>query len=176
MNYFALGVLGFVVGLSGTMLPGSMLVYAVSSVLQGRVKNVILIVLGHMFIEAIMVILILSGLKQFIGSKMIFTAVSIVGGVALIAMGFQIISKANQMSISINKNTNFTSGLILGGVFFTAFNPTFPTWWVSIGTSLLSRALLLGLLGVAILIIGHWLADFVWFSFVGFVVGKGKYI
>lgn len=174
MNYLTLGIIGFTVGLSGAMLPGPMLAYAISSVLQGRIRNVISIVLGHIFIEAVMVILILLGLKQFIDSKIVFSAVSILGGVVLIIMGLQMIFNASWIKLYINKNSNFSSGLIWGGIFFTAFNPTFPTWWVSVGASLLSRALLLGLLGVVILVVGHWLADLAWFSFVGFAVSKGK--
>ncbi len=174
MNYFALAVLGFIVGLSGAMLPGPMLAYSISSVLQGRFRNVILIVLGHMSIEAVMVVLILLGLKQLVGSKIVFNVVSILGAVVLILMGLHIILKANQTNLIVNKKSNFTQGLLLGGIFFTAFNPTFPIWWVSVGVSLLSRALLVGLLGVVVLVVGHWLADLAWFSFVGFVVSKGK--
>lgn len=174
MNYFILGIIGFIVGLSGAMLPGPMLAYAISSVLQGGTKNIILIVLGHIFIEVVMIVLILLGLKQLIGSKTVFTILSIMGGAMLIIMGLHIIFRASRIRLSMNKNNNFTSGSILGGIFFTAFNPTFPTWWLSIGTSLLSRALLFGLLGVIILIVGHWLADFAWFSFVGFAVNRGK--
>jgi hypothetical protein len=44
----------------------------------------------------------------------------------------------------------------------------------SVGTPLLSRALLLGLQGVFVLMAGHWLADISWFSFVGFATHKGK--
>lgn len=174
MNYLALGVIGFIVGLSGAMLPGPMLAFAISSVLQGKARDAALIVLGHIFIEAVMIVLILLGLKYLIGSKIVFTVLSVLGGVVLIVMGLHMVFRANQIKLSINKNSNFTSGLILGGMFFTAFNPTFPTWWVSVGASLLSRALLLGLLGVVMLVIGHWLADLAWFGSVSFAVCKGR--
>jgi threonine/homoserine/homoserine lactone efflux protein len=78
------------------------------------------------------------------------------------------------MKLPLNKNINFSLGLVTGGMFFTAFNPTFPIWWISVGATLLSRALLLGLRGVIAFVLGHWLADLAWFSLVGFAVGKGK--
>jgi threonine/homoserine/homoserine lactone efflux protein len=64
--------------------------------------------------------------------------------------------------------------LILSGIFVTAFNPTFPTWWLSIGVGLLSRALLFGLIGVITLTLGHWLADLTWFAVLGFAAVRGK--
>lgn len=175
MNYLILGIIGFTVGLSGAMLPGPMLVYTVSKVMQGRTTAAIWIVLGHMFIEAVTVVLLLLGLKQIIGSRMVYNVLSILGAGVLILMGLHIIFRANQMKLFINRKINFSSGLIFGGIFFTAFNPTFPTWWLSVGASLLSRALLFGLLGVVILVLGHWLADLGWFSLVAFVTARGKF-
>jgi threonine/homoserine/homoserine lactone efflux protein len=174
MSYFGLAMIGFIVGLSGAILPGPMLVYAVSEVLRGRRASALLIVLGHIFVEAVMVALLLLGLKQIIGSKIIFNILTILGAGVIISMGMHIFFRASQMKLSIKRNINFSSGLIIGGMFFTAFNPTFPTWWVSIGAVLLSRALLLGALGVIVFILGHWLADIAWYSLVSFVVGQGK--
>ena len=97
-----------------------------------------------------------------------------IGGLALIMMGLYIIFKATHMRLAKESSVNFSSGLIAGGIFFTAFNPTFPTWWVTIGASLLSKALLSGIIGVVILTVGHWLADLGWYSLVGFAVSRGK--
>ncbi|MBU0896711.1 MAG: LysE family translocator [Candidatus Omnitrophica bacterium] len=174
MNYFNLGVMGFIVGLSGAMLPGPMLVYTVSRVLQGRARNVIGIVIGHIIIEALIIILLLFGLNRIIGSKIVANFLAIFGGGALILMGVHIIYKAGQVNLAINKKINFSSGLIWGGIFFTAFNPTFPAWWVSVGVTLLFRALSFGLLGVVVFVLGHWLADFVWYFLVGLCVSRGK--
>lgn len=185
MNYFSLGVIGFIVGLSGAVLPGPMLVYTISEVLRGKTINALLIVLGHIFVEAVTVVLLLLGLKQIIGSKIIFNILTILGAGVIISMGIHIFLRTNQMKLSINpvrcplsngvnRNINFSSSLVFGGIFFTAFNPTFPTWWVSVGAVLLSRALLLGLAGVVILVLAHWLADLAWFSLVAFAVARGK--
>lgn len=174
MDYLALGIIGFVVGLSGAMLPGPMLVYTISKVLEGKKTSVLFIVLGHIFIEAVMIVLLLLGLRQMISSKVIYNAVAILGAGVFILMGLHIIFKSKEMKLLIAKKVNFSAWPILGGVFFTAFNPTFPTWWVSVGASLLSRALLFGIVGVVTLVLGHWLADFSWFSLVGFTVRRGK--
>jgi threonine/homoserine/homoserine lactone efflux protein len=174
MSYFSLLIIGFVVGLSGAMLPGPMLVYTISKVLQGRIINGIKIVFGHMLIEVIAISLILLGLKEIIGLRIVSTLLSLIGGLALIMMGLYIIFKATYMRLPKEPRVSFSSGLIAGGIFFTAFNPTFPTWWLSVGASLLSRALLFGLLGVVMLVTGHWLADLAWFGSVSFAVSKGR--
>ncbi|MBU0878991.1 MAG: LysE family translocator, partial [Candidatus Omnitrophica bacterium] len=109
-----------------------------------------------------------------IGLKIVNNFLAILGGGALILMGVHIIYKAGQVNLAINKKINFSSGLIWGGIFFTAFNPTFPAWWVSVGVTLLFRALSFGLLGVVVFVLGHWLADFVWYFLVGLCVSRGK--
>lgn len=174
MDYISLLIIGFIVGLSGAMLPGPMLVYTISKVLQGRIINGVKIVFGHMLIEAVMIVLILFGLKEIIGSRIISTILSLIGGIALFAMGLYIILKAGNMKLPKDSEVNISSNLIAGGIFFTAFNSTFPTWWVTIGAPLLFKALLSGIVGVVMLIIGHWVADLAWYSSVGFAVARGK--
>ncbi len=174
MDYISLLIIGFIVGLSGAMLPGPMLVYTISKVLQGRIINGVKIVFGHMLIEAVMIVLILFGLKEIIGSRIISTILSLIGGIALFAMGLYIILKAGNMKLPKDSEVNISSSLIAGGIFFTAFNPTFPTWWVTIGAPLLFKALLSGIVGVVMLTIGHWLADLAWFCSVSFTVYKGR--
>ena len=169
-----MAALGFIVGLSGAMLPGPMSAYAISIALKSNITNVLLMVLGHIFIEAVTVILLLLGLKQIIGSKIIFNMLSIVGAGGVMLMGLYIFLRTRQIKLSLHEKINFSSGLILSGIFLTAFNPTFPAWWLSIGAGLLSRALMLGLAGVIVLVLGHWLSDLAWFSLLGFVVNRGK--
>ena len=174
MNYISLLIIGFIVGLSGAMLPGPMLIYTISKVIQGSLISGIKIVFGHMLVEVVAIILILLGLKEIIGLRIISNLLSLIGGLALIMMGLYTVSKATHMKLPEESRVNFSSGLITGGIFFTAFNPTFPTWWVTIGASLLSKALLSGIIGVVILVAGHWLADLAWFGSVSFAVCKGR--
>ena len=174
MNYSSLLIIGFIVGLSGAVLPGPLLIYIISKALQGRMVNGVKIVFGHMLVEVVAIVLILLGLKEAIGSDIVSNILAIIGGLALIMVGLCIIFKATHMKLPIDTKINFSSGLITGGIFFTAFNPTFPTWWVVIGAPLLSKALLSGLIGVIMLTVGHWLADFAWYILISFTVVRGK--
>lgn len=169
-----MAVLGFIVGLSGAMLPGPMSAYAISIALRRKSTHVLLIVVGHIFVEAVMVVLLLLGLRQILGSKILFNIFAILGGGGIILMGLLIFLRSGKATLSMDTKINFSSGLILSGMFLTAFNPTFPAWWLSIGVGLLSRALMLGLAGVIVFVLGHWLSDLAWFSLLGFVVNRGK--
>jgi threonine/homoserine/homoserine lactone efflux protein len=60
-----------------------------------------------------------------------------------------------------------------GGAFYTAFNPTQPLWWATAGLALLLKGLeVMGIVGVILVTIGHWLSDFVYYIFVSFIVHK----
>jgi threonine/homoserine/homoserine lactone efflux protein len=174
MDYINLLIIGFIVGLSGAMLPGPMLIYTISKVLQGRIVAGVKIVFGHMVVEVAAIVLILFGLKEIIGSRIVSTILSLIGGIALLVMGLYIIFKAAHIRLPRNTKVNFSFGVIAGGMFFTVFNPTFPTWWATIGAPLLFKALLSGIVGVVMLTIGHWLADLAWFGSVSFAVCKGR--
>jgi len=69
--------------------------------------------------------------------------------------------------------TSRVSSSLVGGIFYTAFNPTQPPWWATAGLALLVRGSeTMGITGVAIVTIGHWLSDFAYYVFVSFVVHR----
>jgi len=75
------------------------------------------------------------------------------------------------------RNSRINSSL-LGGLFYTAFNPTQPPWWASAGLALLLQGYeLAGYLGIATVTLGHWLADMAYYSLVSYIISKyGKVI
>lgn len=177
MVYISLLFLGLTIGFSGAMLPGPLLIFTIERVLKRDIQEGIKIVFGHIIIEALVIALILIGLTAIWSSKFILNIISLIGGTTLIVMGTLMFSRSYKYSVSFDVQSakgKFKYGAILGGIFFSAFNPTFPIWWGTIGASLLSRALLIGVIGVVALTIGHWLADLMWYMSVSFAVAKGK--
>lgn len=97
------------------------------------------------------------------------------GGFALILMGaFIFRSRGEEVKVEGSK----TNSSVLGGVFYTAFNPTQPAWWATAGLTLLLEGFkLMGTIGIVIVTAGHWLADLVYYTFVSYAIHRyGEYI
>lgn len=165
-------MLGFIIGLSGAMLPGPLLVYTLSESMKKGWWAGPLVIVGHMIVEVILLLLIALGVTSFINSAFFVDAVSWAGGIALVLMSLHLLK--TKWSISQNQPTK-NYGTIAGGFIFTAFNPGFPVWWVTAGARMLLEGYrILGLLGVAVIVVGHWLADLGYFTLISTIVHYGK--
>jgi len=169
----ALLFLGFAVGLSGAIIPGPLLAFVI---LDSSKKHKItghLTIVGHALWEALVICLILLGLRSVMTQYDVFIYVA--GGLVLILMGaFMIKRRSREVKV---EGSRFNSS-ILGGVFYTAFNPTQPLWWATAGFALLLQGYdLLGITGIATVTMGHWLADLTYYTLISYIVHKyGKYI
>lgn len=98
-----------------------------------------------------------------------------VGGLVLILMGALMIrSRKEEVKVESSK----VNSSLVGGVFYTAFNPTQPAWWATAGFVLLLQGYeIMGMLGIVVVTIGHWLADLAYYTLVSYLIYKyGKYI
>ena len=175
MIFELLGLLfvGFGVGLSGAVLPGPLLAFVIFDSSRKRKITGHFVIVGHAIWEAVIICLIALGLRSIMIQYKVF--IYTIGGFALILMGaFMIKRRAKEVEIGDSK----VDSSILGGVFYTVFNPTQPVWWATFGGPLLLQALeLMGILGIVIFTVGHWLADLAYYAFVSYVTCKsGKYI
>ena len=75
-----------------------------------------------------------------------------------------------------NAGAKAAAASVLGGAFFTAFNPSFVPWWATAGYAVLLVGLAspLALAGVAVVIVGHVLSDFAWYSLLSFSLSRGR--
>ncbi|VVB50835.1 LysE type translocator [uncultured archaeon] len=163
--------LGFVIGLSGALLPGPLLVYTISeSLKRGRMAGP-LIILGHVIVEVFLIGLIALGVATFVSSPFFVAAVSVIGGFVFVLMGVQLF----RTEFKYEKKEDFAHHIVLGGMFFSAFNPGFPIWWATAGSRMLLEGYAAaGLLGVAVIVVGHWFADVGYFTLVSFAVHRGR--
>ena len=84
------------------------------------------VIVGHALWEALVIYLILLGLDIII--KQYEVLIYVAGGSVLILMGaFMIKSRREKVKVERSK----VNSSILDGVFYTAFNPTQPPWWVT---------------------------------------------
>jgi threonine/homoserine/homoserine lactone efflux protein len=165
--------IGFFVGISGAIMPGPLLIYTIQESLKKGKWVGALVILGHAIVEVFIFLLLALGLLSFVSAPEFTKAASIIGGAALIVMAFDSVKELNsKVSLQIKKKPY---GLVMGGIIFSAFNPGFPIWWLTAGTRLLMEGYAqMGLLGMIIVLIGHWGADLGWFLFVSFTASKGS--
>jgi threonine/homoserine/homoserine lactone efflux protein len=169
----ALLFLGFAVGLSGALIPGPLLAFVIFDASRKRKITGHYIIVGHALWEALIIYLILLGLGSIMTRFKIFIYVA--GGFVLILMSIFMI-KSRREEVEIERARINSS--ILGGVFYTAFNPTQPPWWATAGLVLLLQGYeLMGTMGIVIVTTGHWLSDLIYYTIISYIIYKyGRYI
>ncbi len=172
----SLVALGFVTGLSGAVLPGPFLIFVLSDTMRKGALSGPLTVLGHISVEIPAIIaLLLIGMRfehYFIEFKAL---IYLIGGITLLIMALHIVREAlSPSSHKANVSYRYESSVI-GGFLFTAFNPSFIPWWVTVGWATLIAGMESPVWnGVLFVIIGHFLSDFAWYSFVSLSFSRGK--
>lgn len=155
------------VGLGGALIPGPLLAFVIFDANKKQKFTGPSIIAGHALWEGLVILLIMFG----IGSIMLQYKLFIygVGGAVLMLMGASMIRNANEAEL---KNSKVNSSF-LGGIFYTAFNPTQPPWWASAGLALLLQGYeLIGPLGIIVVTAGHWIADLFYYSLISYTIFK----
>jgi len=166
-------IVGFLIGLSGALIPGPLLAFTIKESLKKGKHTGIFVIIGHMIVEIIIISLILVGLMSYMSSHLFISIVSVTGGIVLILTALALLREYKNPSKVIDKQYTYSS--TIGGIVFTIFNPSFPIWWATAGNRLLLEGLkIAGFFGMLLLVIGHWIADFSWYYFVSFSVAHGR--
>src|SRR5215218_10059523 len=142
------------VSLSGVLSPGPLffanLIYGSKEGFHSGIK----IAFGHTLVELPLIILLVIGISQIpytdlasIGNLKI---IGIVGGIAIVAFSIlQIkdIIKGKDVAITLNSNGkkeiqkviyNNRNRPVISGIIFSALNPFFLAWWLTVGLKLIS--------------------------------------
>ncbi|MCS7114718.1 MAG: LysE family transporter [Nitrososphaerota archaeon] len=172
LEVLALLLLGFTVGLSGAVIPGPLLAFVIFDSARKRKVTGQFIIAGHALWEALIIFLILFGLGGVMLQYKLF--IYIIGGGVMILMGVLMVKGKDEVKIESSK----VNSSMLGGVFYTAFNPTQPPWWASAGLALLLQGYeLIGNIGVLTVTIGHWLADLAYYTLISYLICRyGRFI
>lgn len=73
-------------------------------------------------------------------------------------------------------DSEISSNPYIAGALTSAANPYFWIWWLSVGSALLLDGLRGGVLLAVAFMIGHWGADFGWYTLVSTSIDKGRSI
>jgi threonine/homoserine/homoserine lactone efflux protein len=161
----------FAIGLTGALAPGPTLLATVNSSLQEGWRAGPKVAAGHALVEVLIFLVIVGGLASVM--QQYTRGISIVGGLALIAFG--IMTAIGSRSAVLKKPEGKSSGsAFLAGAVTSAANPYFWIWWLSVGSAFLLSGLNSSLIMAAAFIVGHWGADFGWYTLVSGSLDRGR--
>lgn len=149
--------------LSGVMAPGPMFAVALAKSLKSPWTGMMMS-LGHAVVEVPLILLLFSGLSRYLQNAVLHLVLGIGGGAMIIWMGISLYRSRKAASSGERDvpHNAFVAGILLSGL-----NPFFIAWWMTVGSLLLVSFLdTVGLIGLPLFIVVHWLCDLIWLSFV----------
>jgi len=185
----------FLVGFTGALVPGSVLLVTITETSQNGWVGGESITLGHCCLEFLLISSLFLGLGAVWSSSLVLSVTPILGGAVLILFGLFIpqtlrkspallspFSKATSIRTNKNNLGVIARGMSLG-ITTSSANPYFIIWWLSVGLAYITRILLylpityLNVLPAILLIFFvHILADIIWYSFIVLMVTKGIHL
>ncbi len=165
--------MAFTIGLTGAIAPGPTLVATVNSSLKDGWTAGPKVAAGHALVETLIFLLIIGGLADAMQGYSRIIALS--GGLALIIFGFMTVLGSRSATMAAPQGQAIGNAY-LAGIVTSAANPYFWIWWLSIGSALVLSGLSSGLIMAAIFMIGHWGADFGWYTLVSSSMDRGRSI
>jgi threonine/homoserine/homoserine lactone efflux protein len=165
------------VSVSGVLGPGPL--FFASTLRATRIGSLagLQCAVGHTIVEAPLVFGLGLGLSTILNSVTV-RLIGILGGCVLLVFAFlqfrQARRKLDLDASRVSDTWEKRSGILLG-IIFTALNPFFVLWWLTVGSALISQAILLGALGgVALMYASHIWMDYAWLGGTAAVAGRGK--
>ncbi|MGI0101102.1 MAG: LysE family transporter [Nitrosotalea sp.] len=162
------------ISVSGVMSPGPLFTANVAYGIRGGWKTGIKMAGGHTIVELPLVILLGIGAISFTTFPQFREYISILGAISLFVFSGLQIRTTLRKSPSGNLPKH---GPFFIGILFSALNPFFLIWWITIGFKLISDAILLySFVGIGIMFGFHIWMDYAWLGTVGFLSSRGKKI
>lgn len=167
--------LAFVIALTGAMSPGPFLALVIGQVLAQGPYAVVLLLLGHAFVEAVLVAGLARGLGRWLAGARARAALGIVGGGVLLWMGWGVAAAAHGASLARTEGVAMSAPLLfLAGIGASLSNPYFTGWWATVGTG---QAATLGLRTRGDYLrfwLGHELGDVAWYVLIAIALTWGR--
>ncbi len=166
------------IGYSGAIMPGPLLTYTIDKSIRSGVKAGVLIIIGHGILEIALIVLILLGAGRYLGTERAQLLIGIIGGLALLYFGFSMVKDVylKKVTIDFTETGNKShSNMMLGGALISGLNPYFTIWWAVVGLSLIMNAYkALGVAGIAVFYLGHFMADATWYLSISGLVSRAR--
>jgi threonine/homoserine/homoserine lactone efflux protein len=165
--------MAFLIGLTGALAPGPTLIATVDSSLKTGWTAGPKIAAGHALVETVLFLLIVFGLAA--SAQQFSHAIAIIGGLALVAFGL-LTMKGSRSASLVSTEKNSAGNAYFAGIVTSTANPYFWVWWLSVGSAFVIDGLQGGLIMAGFFMLGHWGADFGWYTVVSVSLDKGRSI
>ncbi len=170
----------FVLGLSGALMPGPMLVAVVGQSPRRGALTGPIVVLGHGVLESALVAAVILGFAEFLKDAAVLAFIAVAGGAMLLWMGTGMLRSAGGMTLFGESGNGGKGNAMLNihpfwaGIVTSLSNPYWILWWATIGLGYMMIARELGAAGLTAFLVGHILADLAWYTVISTLVTGGK--
>jgi len=172
-------LLGFIITVilltaSGALAPGPLFFQTISQGAKTGARSGLIFSLAHTLVEFSLIMLLAFGLLAVRNEVFLRNSIGMIGGIVLIAFGsYQIYGVLKKKQLE-QKQEVPSHRLFFIGLLFTALNPYFIIWWLTVGSNLILLALeLAALTGVIFMFLCHVWMDYVWLIAVSHFAKKG---
>jgi len=175
IEFLEFAILVIIISASGVMAPGPLFAANIAYGLKEGTKSGIKMAIGHTIVEFPLVILLGIGVFSLEIFPEFRTIISIFGAITLFVFaGIQIKSIFRKKELEPSRPKQ---GPLITGILFSALNPFFIIWWLTIGFKLISDAMIIwAFVGVLIVFVLHIWMDFAWLGAISFLASKSKKI
>ena len=164
-----------VISASGVMSPGPLFAANIAHGLRDGAKSGIKMAIGHTIVEFPLVIMLGIGALSLETFPEFRTVISALGAVTLFVFAVIQIRAILQGEKNIVSKTK--QHPIVTGIAFSALNPFFIIWWLTIGLKLITDAMIIwAFAGMLIMFAMHIWMDFAWMGGIACLASKSKQI
>ncbi len=167
----------YLTGFSGAVVPGPLLSVTVNETIRRGIYAGPLLIVGHALLEIGIIAALIYGLSRYLESPLAGGILGVFGGVVLLWLGYGIIKESREGMLDLEAGRDeksFGWNIIFAGIIVSLSNPFFIIWWGSIGAGYVMMSLQYGVAGILAFYLGHILSDFSWYTFVSWLVVRGK--
>ena len=163
---------------SGALSPGPLFLASTLRAAKHGGQAGIECAIGHTLVEFPLVIGLTVGLQTILQS--LTDLIAVTGGMVLLVFAsVQLLQASRRIELDSKKLPSFWDKRpgIIAGLVFTALNPFFILWWVTVGTTLTKQALALGAIaGVLAMFAAHIWMDYAWLGGTAILAARGRLI
>ncbi len=172
MGFLEFGATVIIVSTSGVLSPGPL--FFANLIYGGKYgyRTGLKCSYGHTIVELPLILLLAFGVLSLDIFPSFRPSISIIGGITLmIFAAVQVLAavrRKNQTQVQTAHSP------VLVGIIFSALNPFFIIWWLTIGMKMITDALLLAsFAGLAFMFLAHIWMDYAWLTSVAHLAQKG---